>query len=99
MEFKPTFAATVGRTFAIPIVGMPAFRTLLRGVPGIHKENMLSESFCFVPDKLLKLVERPVVELSVELRSSSLLNSDLAQGCRESFSVRPHRIEKEIWSP
>jgi len=79
MEFKPTFAATEEISFTISFVDMSAFRTFLRGVPGIHKENMLSESFCFVLDKLLKLVERPAVELSVELLSPSLLNSDLAK--------------------
>jgi len=79
MEFKPAFAATEEISFTISFVDMSAFRTFLRGVPGIHKEDMLSESFCFVPDKLLKLVERPAVELSAELLSSSLLNSDLAK--------------------
>lgn len=87
MEFKPTFAATEGRPFAVPFVDMPAFRTFLRGVPSIYKKNVLSESFCFVPEKLLKLVERPTVELSFELLASSLLNSNLAQILKSKHCV------------
>ena len=79
MEFKATFTTTESRTFAVPFISMPAVRALLRSVSGIHKQNMLSKSFSLVTEKLLKLVERPVIELAVELFASSLLNSDLAQ--------------------
>ena len=87
MEFKTTFTATEGRTFAVPFVGMPAVRTLLRSVSGIHKENMFSERFSLVADKLLKLVERPVIELAIKLFASSLLNSDLAKIFKSKYSV------------
>jgi hypothetical protein len=87
MEFKPTFAATESRAFTVPLVGMPAVGTLLRGVPGIHQENVLSKSLSFVPDKLLKLVERPAIELSIKLLTSSLLDSDLAQIFQSKYSV------------
>ena len=93
MEFKTTFTATKSRTFAVPFVGMPTVRALLRSVSSIHKENVLSKSFCFVTDKLLKLVERPVIELAVKLFASSLLNSDLAQIFKSKYSVfRVHNL-------
>ena len=65
MEFETTFTATESRTFAVPFVGMPTVRALLRSVSSIHEKNVLSKSFSFVTDKLLKLVERPVIELAV----------------------------------
>ena len=48
---------------------------------------MLPKSFGLVTDKLLKLVERPAVELAVKLFTSSLLNSDLAQIFKSKYSV------------
>lgn len=59
MEFKPAFTATKSRTLTVPFVGMPTVRTLLRSVPGINKESVLSLRFCLISDKLFKLVERP----------------------------------------
>jgi len=87
MEFKTTFTATEGRTIAVPFVGMPTARTLLRSVSSIHKETMLSKRFGLVADKLLKLVERPAIELKVKLFASSLLNSDLAQIFKSKYGV------------
>ena len=87
MEFKATFAATESRTLTVSFVGMPTVRALLRSVSGIHKQNMLSKSFSLVTEKLLKLVERPVIELAVELFAPSLLNSDLAQIFKSKYSI------------
>jgi len=87
MEFKATFAATESRTFTISFVGMPTVRALLRSVSSIHKQNMFSKSLSFVADKLLKLVESPIIELAVELFASSLLNSDLAQVFKSKYSI------------
>jgi len=93
MEFETAFTATQSRAFTVPFVGMPTVRALLRSVSSIHKENVLSKSFSFVADKLLKLVERPVVELTVELFASALLNSDLAQIFKSKYSVfRVHNL-------
>ena len=93
MEFKTTFAATESGTFAISLIDMPTVRALLGSVPGIHKENMLSKSFGLVTDKLLKLIERPTIELAVELFASSLLNSDLAQIFKSKYSMfRVHNL-------
>ncbi len=93
MEFKATFTTTESRTFAVPFISMPAVRALLRSVSGIHKQNMLSKSFSLVTEKLLKLVERPVIELAVELFAPSLLNSDLAQIFKSKYSVfRVHNL-------
>ena len=93
MELETAFTATESRTFTVPFVGMPAVRALLRSVSGIHKQNVLSKSFSLITDKLLKLVERPVIELAVELFTSSLLNSDLAQIFKSKYSVfRVHNL-------
>ncbi|MDQ1283491.1 MAG: hypothetical protein QG666_1283 [Euryarchaeota archaeon] len=93
MELKTTFTATESRTFAVPFVGMPAVRALLRSVSGIYKENMLSKSIGLVADKLLKLAERPAIELTVELFASSLLNADLAQIFKSKYSIfRVHNL-------
>jgi len=82
MEFKSAFAATESRTFAVPFVSMPTVRALLRSVSGIYEENMFSEGVSFIADKLLKLIERPAIELAVKLFASSLINSDLLQSSR-----------------
>jgi len=93
MEFKATTATTESGTFAVPFISMPAVRALLRSVSGIHKQNVLSKSFSLITDKLLKLVERPVIELAVELFAPSLLNSDLAQILKSKYSIfRVHNL-------
>ncbi len=87
MELKTTLPTSESRTFAVPLVGMPTVRTLLRSVSSIHEENMFSKSFSIIPDKLLKLVERPAIELAVELFTSSLQNSDLTQIFKGKYSI------------
>ena len=87
MEFKATTATTESGTFAVPFISMPAVRALLRSISGIHKQNVLSKSFCLITDKLIKLVKRPVIELAVELFAPSLLNSDLAQILKSKYSI------------
>jgi hypothetical protein len=99
MEFKVTFTTSESRTFAVPFVGISALRALLRSVPGIHQENVLSKSLRFVPDKLLKLIEWPAIELSIELLTSSLLNSNLAKVFKSKYSVfRVHNLLRYIYS-
>ncbi len=93
MEFKTTFTATESRTFTVPFIGMSTVRALLRSVSGIHKENMLSERSGLIADKLFKLVERPAIELTVKLFTSSLLNSDLAQIFKSKYCIfRVHNL-------
>ncbi|VVB71142.1 Uncharacterised protein [uncultured archaeon] len=87
MEFETTFAATESRTFTVPFIGMPTFRALLRSVSGIHKEDMLSERFGLIADKLFKLAERPAIELAAKLFTSSLLDSDLAQIFKSKYGA------------
>ncbi len=87
MEFKTTLPTSESRTFAVPLVGMPTVRTLLRSVSSIYEENLLSKSFSLIPDKLLKPIERPAIELAVELFTSSLLNSDLAKIFKSKYSI------------
>ena len=93
MEFKTTFTATKSRAFAVPFVGMSTVRALLRSVSSIHKKNILAKSLGFVADKLLKLVERPVIELTVELFTPAILNPDFAQIFQSKYIVfRVHNL-------
>jgi hypothetical protein len=87
MELETTLTATEIRAFAVPFVGMPTVRTLLRSVTSIYQENVLSKRLGFIADKLLKLVERPVIELAVELFTSALLDSDFAQIFKSKYIV------------
>lgn len=87
MEFKTTFPTPERGTVTVPLVDVTAFRALLRGVPGVYEKRMLPKSFRFVPDKLFQLVKRPIVELVVELLTSSLLDSDLAQVFKSKYRI------------
>lgn len=79
MDFKPTFTTKKRGTLTIAFVNMAANRTLLRSVPSIDRNNLLTKSLGLVPDKLFQFKERPVVEFSVELLTATFLNSDLSQ--------------------
>ena len=87
MEFQVAFAATESRTFAVPLVSMPTVRALLRCVSSIYEENVLSNSFSLILDKLLKLMERPAIEFPVELLAFALPDSDLTQILESKYSV------------
>jgi len=67
----PTFATPKIVPFAVSFIGVTTFRTFLARVPGVHTYNLFTKCFGFIPDKLLKLVKRPVVEFPVELSSKS----------------------------
>ncbi len=93
MEFKIAFATTEIGAFAVPFISVPAVRALLRGVTGIHKEDLFSKSLGLVADKLLELIEGPAIELLVKLLASSLLNSDLAEVFESKYSIfRVHNL-------
>lgn len=79
MELESALSALERRAFPVSLVGMPAHRALLRGVPGIHQENLLSECLGLVPEELLQFVKCPVVQLPVERPATPLLDPDLAQ--------------------
>jgi len=87
MEFKTTFAATEIGTLTVPLVDMSAVRALLRSVASIYQEKVLSKSLSFVAYKLLKLIERPAIELSAKRLTSALLNSNLAKVFKSKYSV------------
>jgi hypothetical protein len=89
MEFKTAFAATEIGALTVPLVDMSAVRALLRSVSSIYQENVLSKSLRFVADKLLKLIERPAIELYVKhlASTSALLNSNLAKIFKSKYSV------------
>jgi len=78
MELKSTLTTTESGAFTVPFVDVSAVGTFLRGVPGVYEKCVLPKGLSFVPKELLKLVERPIVELPVELRTSPLLDSDFA---------------------
>ncbi len=93
MEFKTAFTATENRTFAVPLVDISAVRALLRSVSSIYEENAFSKTLRLIADKLLKLIERPAIKLSVELFASSLQNPNLAQIFKSKYSVfRVHNL-------
>ena len=56
VDFKPTFTTLERGTITITFVDVPANRTLLRSVPGIDRDNLLTKILGFVPDKLLQLM-------------------------------------------
>jgi len=87
MEFEPAFPAPEIRTVTVPLVGMPAHRTFLRGVTGVDKDHLLAKFLGFVPDKLFQFIERPVVESPVELSASPFLDTDLAQVFKSKHRV------------
>lgn len=63
----------------VPLVDMAADGTLLRGVTGVNEYDQLAHTFGFVPDELLQLIERPRVDLPVEISAAALLNSNPRQ--------------------
>jgi len=88
MKFKSTGSTLKLRTVAVPFIYMSADRALLRGVPGIDKDHLLTEVLCFVPDKLFQFKERPVVQFLVEVVRSAFLDPDLGQVFQCEHCVR-----------
>lgn len=79
MEFKTAVPAEILRTVPVTFVDVTTGRTLLRGIPGIYGDNLLTYIFGFIPDKLFQFIERPVVQFPVELGSTSFLHADFRQ--------------------
>ncbi len=79
VDFKPTFTTLEGGAITITFVDMPANRTLLRSVPGIDRNNLLTKILGFVPDKLLQLIKRPIVQFPVKLSTAPFLDTDLSE--------------------
>ena len=79
MEFKSAVTTQVLGSVPVTFVDVTAGRTLLRGVPGINGDNLLTYIFGFVSDKPLQFVERPVVQFPIKLCSTSLLHTDFRQ--------------------
>ncbi len=77
MEFKSTGSAQELRTIPVAFIDMPANRAFLRGISGIDKDNLFTEVFCLITDKLFKLVKRPVIQVTVEYCAPPFLHSDL----------------------
>lgn len=75
MELESAVPASVGVPSAVAFVGVSASRALLAGVSGVDQNDALAECFRLVSQELLKLEERPAVELRVELPASPLLDS------------------------
>ena len=79
MKSKTTRSTPEIRTRSVTFVDVSTCRTLLRGKPGIYEDNLLTETFGFVSDKLFQFIERPVVQFTVEIRPASFLNPDFGQ--------------------
>ncbi len=79
MDFKPTFTTEKRGTLTIAFVNMSTYRTLLRSIPGIDGNNLLTKILGFIPDKLFQFKERPVIQLPIKFGSSSFLDADLRQ--------------------
>jgi hypothetical protein len=75
MEFKPAGSTPKFRSFSVPFISMPAFRTLLRSVPSIYKDDLFTKTLRFVPEELFELIIRPSREFLIELVSSPFLDS------------------------
>ncbi len=71
MYLKSAFNAVERIAFPIAPVNMPAVRTFLAGISGVYGYNRFAISFGFIPEKLLKLIETPVIKFSGELNSLS----------------------------
>ncbi len=79
MDLKTTITATVRTTIPIPFVSVSTFGTFLTGISRVNRNNLFTQSFRFVADKLFKLIETPVVEFPVKVLSSAFINSDAGQ--------------------
>jgi len=85
VDFKPTFTTLERGTITITFVDVPANRTLLRSVPGIDRDNLLTKILGFVPDKLLQLIKRPVVKFPVKLSTAPFLHADLSEVFKSEY--------------
>jgi len=74
-------ASTLEATLRDPVFLAPELTlgAFLRGVPGIHVNNLDTSHLCFVLYKGLKLVKAPTVELPVEPLAFGVTGSDLFQ--------------------
>ncbi|MDD3110828.1 MAG: hypothetical protein PHU26_00860, partial [Methanofollis liminatans] len=96
MELKPTPPTPEQMAFPVSFVGMPTHRTFLRGVPGVHLDNLLPQSPGLIPEKLFEFVERPCVQFPVELFASPFLNPDLRKVFqREDRVIRVHNLLRD----
>jgi len=88
VEFEPAVPAEVLRTVPVTFVDVTAGRTFLGSVPGINGDNLLTEGFSFVPDKLFQFKERPSIQFPVEFGPTSFLHTDLGQVFESEYGER-----------
>ncbi|KCZ71985.1 hypothetical protein ANME2D_01384 [Candidatus Methanoperedens nitroreducens] len=80
VQAKPTLNTVERVTFPVTLVDMSTVRAFLASVPGINHYNRFSSSLSLISQKLLNLIEAPVIQLSIKLNSfGSALNSYAVQ--------------------
>ncbi len=76
MYLKTAFNTVERIAFPVAFIDMSAVRTFLTGISWVDGYHGFSSSFSLISEKLLKLIETPVVKFSGKLNSfSSALNS------------------------
>lgn len=86
VDVIPTFTTPKIVPLAVSFIGVTAFRTFLARIPRVYTHNLFTKRFGFIPDKLLKLVERPVVELPVKLSpASAVLDSNAGEVFKRKY--------------
>jgi hypothetical protein len=88
MEFESAVTTEILRTIPVTFIDMTAGRTLLGSVPGIDKDNLLTEILGFVPDKLFQFIERPGIQVPIELGTTSFLHADFGQVFKCEHGIR-----------
>lgn len=79
MELKSTLPAAKVSALAVPAIDMSTVGTFLTGISRINAEDVFTKSFRLIPQKLLELVERPLIQLSIKVASAAFLYADLGQ--------------------
>ena len=74
MQLKAALSTTEGRTVTVSSIGVPTMRALLTAIPRVHEDDLLTQCFSLVSEKLFELIECPAVELPVESLAPTLLN-------------------------
>ena len=76
MYLKTTLNTLERMSFPVSFIDMSTSRTFLACVPWVNRYNRFTHSLSFIPEKLFKFIERPIIKFSSKIYSfSSALNS------------------------
>ena len=91
MYLKTTLNTFERMSFPVSFVDMSANRTFLACVPRVNSYNRFTHSFSLISEKLVKFIERPIIEFASKICSfSSALNSYTGQ-IFNSKNIKRHR--------